>query len=56
VGSDAYVGYIQSISEGEPCEITVEFFEANRECLKNALLQVFPHLTIELIDQDCLET
>ena len=52
VGSDAYVGYIQSIHEGDPCEIPVEFYEANRDCLKYALLQVFPNLTIEVIDQD----
>ena len=52
VGSDAYVGYIQSIHEGEPCEISVEFYEANRDSLKYALLQVFPNLTIEVVDQD----
>lgn len=51
VGSDDYVGYIQSISEGEPCEISVEFYKAHRDCLKYALLQVFPNLTIEIIDQ-----
>ncbi len=51
VGSDAYVGYIQSISEGEPCEISVEFYEAHPDCLKYVLLQVFPNLTIEIIDQ-----
>ena len=51
VGSDDYVGYIQSISEGQPCEISVEFYEAHRDCLKYALLQVFPNLTIEIIDQ-----
>lgn len=52
VGSDAYVGYIQAIHEGEPCEISVEFYEANRDSLKYALLQVFPNLTIEVVDQD----
>ena len=52
VGSDAYIGYIQSISEGEPCDISVEFYQANRYSLKYALLQVFPNLTIEVIDQD----
>lgn len=52
VGSDAYVGYVQSISEGEPCKISVEFYEAHRDCLKYALLQVFPNLTIEITDQD----
>ena len=52
VGSDAYVGYIQSIHEGEPCEISVKFYEANRDSLKYALLQVFPNLTIEVVDQD----
>lgn len=52
VGSDAYVGYIQSIHEGEPCDISVEFYEANRDCLKYALLEIFPNLTIEVIDQD----
>ena len=51
VGSDAYVGYIQSISEGEPCDISVEFYEAPHDCLKCALLEVFPNLTIEIIDQ-----
>ena len=51
VGSDAYVGYIQSISEGEPCEISVEFYKAHRDCLKQALLEVFPNLKIEIIDQ-----
>ncbi len=52
VGSDAYVGYIQSISEGDPCDISVEFYEAHRDCLKYALLKVFPNLTIKVIDQD----
>jgi len=52
VGSDAYVGYIQSIHDGDPCEISVEFYEVHRDCLKYALLQVFPDLTIEVIDQD----
>ncbi|MBR5170285.1 MAG: hypothetical protein IKW85_06920 [Muribaculaceae bacterium] len=52
VGSDAYVGYIQSISEGKPCEISVEFYEAHHDCLKDALQQVFPNLTIEVVDQD----
>lgn len=50
VGFDDYVGYIQSISEGEPCEISVQFYGAHRNCLKYALLQVFPNLTIEIID------
>lgn len=52
VGSAAYVGYIQSISENEPCEIAVEFYEARRDCLKYALLEVFPNLTIEITDQN----
>ena len=52
VGSDAYVGYIQSISEGEPCDISVDFYEASTDCLKYALLQVFPNLTIEITEQD----
>lgn len=52
VGSDAYMGYIQSFSEGEPCDILVEFHEAHRDCLKDALLEVFPNLTIEIIDQN----
>ena len=51
VGTGTCVGYIQSISEGEPCEISVEFYESHRDCLKYALLQVFPNLTIEIIDQ-----
>jgi hypothetical protein len=51
VGSDTYVGYIQSISEGEPCEISVQFYGTHRDCLKYALLQIFPNLTIEIIDQ-----
>lgn len=52
VGSDDDVGYIQSISEGEPCEISVEFYETRHDCLKDALLEVFPNLTIEIIDND----
>lgn len=52
VGSDAYAGYIQSISEGEPCEISIEFYGVQHDCLKYALLQVFPNLTIEIIDQN----
>lgn len=52
VGSDAHVGYIQSVSEGVPCDISVEFYKAHCDCLKHALLQVFPNLTIEIIDQD----
>ena len=52
VGTGTCVGYIQSISEGEPCDISVEFYESHRDCLKYALLQVFPNLTIEIIDQD----
>ena len=51
VGTDAHVGYIQSISEGEPCEISVEFYGSHRTCLKDALLQVFPNLTIEITDE-----
>ena len=51
-GSDAYVGYIQSIHDGDPCEISVEFYEAHRDSLKYALLQVFHNLTIEVVDQD----
>ena len=50
VGSDAYVGYIQSICEGEPCQISVELYECDRDCLKWALLEVFPNLTIEITD------
>ena len=50
VGSDAHVGYIQSVSEGVPCDISVEFYKAHRDSLKHALLQVFPNLTIEIID------
>ena len=50
VGSDAHVGYIQSVSEGVPCDISVEFYKAHLDCLKHALLQVFPNLTIEIID------
>ena len=52
VGSDAYVGYIQGIHEVDPCEISVDFYEASTDCLKYALLQVFPNLTIDVIDQD----
>lgn len=51
VGSDAYVGYIQSISEGEPCDISVEFYDSHRDCLKYALHHVFPNLRIKVINQ-----
>lgn len=52
VGSDAYVGYIQSIDEETPTNIEVEFYEARIECLKYALLQVFPDLKIEITKHD----
>lgn len=52
IGSDAYVGNIQSISEGEPCEISVEFYQTDHNCLKYALLEIFLNLTIEIIEYD----
>ena len=48
VGSDDYVGFIRSISDGAPCDICVVLYETHRDCLKNALLEVFPNLTIEV--------
>lgn len=52
VGSDAYVGYIQSIDDETPTNIEIEFYEAHIECLKHALLQVFPNLKIEITEHD----
>ena len=52
VGSDAYVGYIQSIDDREPCTFEVEFYNARTDCLKYALLQAFPDLEVEVTEHD----
>ena len=52
VGSDAYVGYIQSIDDREPCAFEVEFYDARTDCLKYALLQAFPNLEVEVTEHD----
>ena len=52
VGSDAYMGYIQSIDDKTPVNIEVEFYRAHTDSLKYALLQVFPDLKIEITKHD----
>ena len=52
VGSDAYVGYIQSIDDREPCTFEVEFYGARIDCLKYALLQAFHNLEVEVTEHD----
>lgn len=48
VGSDAYVGYIQSLTEHTPekIEFTAEFYNSFPDCLKCALEQCFPDLNV----------
>ena len=48
VGSDAYVGYIQSLTEHshEKIEFSAEFYGCYPECLKHALEQCFPDLNV----------
>ena len=55
VGSEAYVGYIQSIEKSEEIpgaiDIEIEFYDCSTDCLKYALLQAFPEdLSIKVIE------
>lgn len=54
VGSDAYAGHIQSLTEHSPgkIEFTAEFFGCYPDCLKCALEQSFPDLNVNFIVTD----
>lgn len=50
VGSDAYVGYIQSIDETEGFSFEVEFYGCRVDCLKYALEQTFLNLKVKFTE------